>query len=389
VNGGYVLNSLIWSLFGGLVGYQYCKMRLEVNQLKRQARVSENPERVAEPVATPKRDRFGLHRPSVQQVIGTVVVVMAVFSAAFSYIASQRYSQVSKCLTDYVAAYNQVLTDRDQVSQKSRASLRNYILATDGLWKGLALNAPPSGQQASAAQRSASLEVLNGYFASSKRVVDALDAVDQARNKFPIPENLCGATRPLSWIRRDITARWAVVVMMVLGTLATVNQLGSERSEGQVTITQLATERDATAAQGLSLAEQVRQACGSGGQTTSQLGTACQSAERVVRDPIPGPTGRPGPTGAVGPPGTSGLPGTVGPPGATGPPGANGADGKNGKDGVDGANGKDGKDGKAGEPPAGWVVTNTDGSSTTCVRGEGFDSAAPRYTCTTAPAPGP
>jgi hypothetical protein len=178
--------------------------------------------------------------------------------------------------------------------------------------------------------------------------------------------------RALTWITKDRTARWATLLMLTLGAAATISGVRSDTDAQQVTISRVVTERDATAAQGLSLAEQVRAACANGGPTAAQLGDACRSAEHVAHHPVVGPAGRPGTTGA------QGLPGATGP---EGPPGPSGAAGSPGRDGEDGKAGRDGKDGHPGEPPAGWIVTNADGTTQTCTRVPNFDPSAPRYTC--------
>jgi hypothetical protein len=49
--------------------------------------------------------------------------------------------------------------------------------------------------------------------------------------------------------------------------------------------------------------------------------------------------------------------------------------------------GAKGDQGLRGEPPVGWTVEESDGSSTTCGRVAGFDPAAPRYRCSHAAPP--
>jgi hypothetical protein len=113
----------------------------------------------------------------------------------------------------------------------------------------------------------------------------------------------------------------------------------------------------------------VRQACSAGGTTATELASACESANQVVATPIPGPRGIPGTPGSVGP---------RGPAGPAGPPGLNG---KDGAPGVNGTPGKPGTDGRDGAPPAGWVVSNADGSAIACTRVANFHPTAPRYIC--------
>jgi hypothetical protein len=167
---------------------------------------------------------------------------------------------------------------------------------------------------------------------------------------------------------------------------------------------------DTASTEALSLADTIQQAC-TAGTIPEQYRVACAEAGRTqqVVQAIQGPrgpagdAGPEGPVGPVGPLGPDGPPGPVGPPGAdgTGAPGPTGErgrpgiDGTAGEDGTDGQNGTDGAQGDpgdrgpAGEPPVGWTVTRSDGSTETCVRATPFDPAAPRYECTEQPPPDP
>jgi hypothetical protein len=98
-----------------------------------------------------------------------------------------------------------------------------------------------------------------------------------------------------------------------------------------------------------------------------------------------GESGKPAPTLSPSP-GASGASGAPGKPGADstvpGPSGAPGADSTvPGPSGAPGVAGRDGADGADGKPPAGWTWTDRFGDTYTCVPVEGFDPAAPRYTC--------
>jgi Collagen triple helix repeat (20 copies) len=197
----------------------------------------------------------------------------------------------------------------------------------------------------------------------------------------------------LSWMRKDRTAQVATVLMLGLGAFATIFEVSSDKHdlEAQKTqaVTAVVTEKNVVAQRGLSLAEQVQAACLASGPSSEELQRqgACGAADRVVASPgigprgAPGQPGLPGESGSQGPVGPSGPAGKDGAVGPSGPPGADGADGKSGKDGKDGKNGTDG------QPPSGWVVSNADGSTITCVRAKDFSPATPRYTCTGSSAP--
>ncbi|MEU9703095.1 collagen-like protein [Streptomyces sp. NPDC047981] len=118
----------------------------------------------------------------------------------------------------------------------------------------------------------------------------------------------------------------------------------------------------------------------------------------AVPVPIPGPKGDKGDVGEKGDPGEpapSPSPGPSGRPGTDGAPGRDGIDGVDGQDGTPGQNGQDGRDGtngtdgQDGRPPAGWTYTDPQGVTYTCVPVDGFDPAAPRYSCTPTSAPEP
>lgn len=198
----------------------------------------------------------------------------------------------------------------------------------------------------------------------------------------------------LSWLLRDTTAQIIALCGLMLCVVVTLVGLADSRREQrntQAQVVQVVRERDVTAAQGLTLAEQVKAVCSAGPSPGSGWGQACRTADQVVATPIPGPPGPrgapgvPGNAGAPGVPGVSGVPGSTGPIGPTGPTGPPGIPGVPGTDGKSGA---DGKPGRPGEPPAGWIATNADGSTTICARAPNFTPIAPHYVCTTGATPG-
>lgn len=159
---------------------------------------------------------------------------------------------------------------------------------------------------------------------------------------------------------------WALIVAVVVVGVATV--VGSWWFSRSAATTEQ--ELSATATQAQSLAEQIRGECDAGRLS----GPVCGTAAQVVADPIPGPQGAAGEQGPVGPPGPPGADGT---PGPAGPAGEDGMDGADGRDGADGAPGPAGRDGS---PAAGWTATFPDGSTQTCTRSGGPDTA-PTYRC--------
>jgi hypothetical protein len=172
-------------------------MQLDVNEMKRRLHmVSNSPSDEASvvPIEGPlpsEEARWALHKPNVQQLIGIVVVVMAIISVSVAVGYARQLNSVSTCLNGYVNAYNNVLKERDTFANQSRTSLRDYVIASDDLWAGFLKNAPAPGESTTSAQREASIAVLTQYFAKSKVVVSSLDATSEARLRFPIPDNHC------------------------------------------------------------------------------------------------------------------------------------------------------------------------------------------------------
>ena len=194
----YVVNSLFYSLIGAVVGYQYCKMKIDLSQLKRQANMDGDTESTSVAASLdnpiqPRRKGFG--HLSTMQIVGAVVVLMAIVSTSMSAYQSTRLNKISGCLADYAADHAAALRARDEVSARSRQDARAYNLASDNLWLGLVRTAGPAGKEMTKAeqvlQREASLRVLDDYLQSSKTYRGALDAVDKARADFPIPVNRC------------------------------------------------------------------------------------------------------------------------------------------------------------------------------------------------------
>ncbi len=200
--------------------------------------------------------------------------------------------------------------------------------------------------------------------------------------------------------------RWVLIAVVVAAVLFLagsflVAQFGKDAAETQTTAVEgerdvVTGQRDATAARAAGLAQQIQVECAAG----TLDGLICDEAGRVVADPVAGPAGPPGSPGLPGAPGiqgrpgepgTPGLPGEPGPAGESiqGPAGENGADGAPGEDGADGADGAPGMDGS---PAASYTETFPDGSTRTCVR-DGGEDTAPRYRCgeiaDPEPSPGP
>lgn len=190
--------------------------------------------------------------------------------------------------------------------------------------------------------------------------------------------------------------RWLPTLMITLGLLAVAASIWMNRSQSETTqrAEDAQSALDNTAAQAVSLADQITAECIAG----RLAGPVCTHAAEVSADPVPGPAGAPGPPGLDGAPGRPGPPGPLGPPGPTGDPGPPGADstvpgpagspgdtgpaGPPGDDStVPGPSGPPGPPGPPGAPPRGYTQSYSDGSIYTCERSGGTD-ASPTYACT-------
>lgn len=175
----------------------------------------------------------------------------------------------------------------------------------------------------------------------------------------------------------------AVAVFAALAFLIGSVILSQQGKTNAQTQTEVVTgQRDAAGAQAQDLAVQLQAACAAG----TLPKTLCDTAAKVAADPVPGPTGATGATGAAGAQGIQGVPGSaggVGPQGPQGPAGATGPQGpagQSGTDGTPGAAGPQGAAGRDGSPAASSTSTFPDGSTQTCTRSGGPDTA-PTYAC--------
>jgi hypothetical protein len=197
VNIFYVINSLVWSLVGGLAGFKYGQLYRDNVEIKRrlsmvESELPDTPDAPA-PVAPvrPPRWKVLLHEPSSRQLVGVVVIIMAVLTVISGAFYSHQRNAESNCQTAYFNAYTEALRSRDDLATRSRAGLEAYIAASNDLWLGFLKNAPVAGGQSTDAQRAASIAILNDYLAKSRASIADLQEVDRAKQVFPIPANTC------------------------------------------------------------------------------------------------------------------------------------------------------------------------------------------------------
>ncbi|GAA0638334.1 hypothetical protein GCM10010174_70240 [Kutzneria viridogrisea] len=174
-------------------------------------------------------------------------------------------------------------------------------------------------------------------------------------------------------------AIWLAAAVAVLGVLAlgTLFLLRSTELQSQVDALTASAQDNHTAAQ--QLANQVRALGGTPSTVPAgPAGPAGPQGATGATGPA-GPTGPTGPTGPSGPPGPTGAQGATGADGAAGTAGQDGAPGQPGQPGADGAPGTNGRDG---QPPAGWVWTDSTGREQRCTRDTSSPDTAPTYTCT-------
>lgn len=222
--------------------------------------------------------------------------------------------------------------------------------------------------------------------ASSLRLVDpmghpltpGLSVVGEHRRDDGVP-------RWLPWLIAVLA-----VALAVVGLLLGRGQADTQTENAGLTADNgiLEQQRNATAEQATTLADQVVAACAVGGDTAEELQQvgACQQAAQVQATPIVGPQGPPGPPGAsiVGPRGPQGLQGDPGVPGAAGIPGVAGQPGMDGADGSDGATGPagpPGEQGPAGAPVTSFSFTDGEGVRQICARTPNSPDDSPTYDC--------
>lgn len=130
---------------------------------------------------------------------------------------------------------------------------------------------------------------------------------------------------------------WPLVVgvALVVASMAMVVALRASRNDVETVTVQkdiAEAQRDATADQAMTLAEQIAKACQDPAAAKQLPPGSCDQAQQIRSDPVPisGPAGSPGLQGPAGP---AGLPGEQGPKGDPGPPGPPGPAGSQG-DGI-------------------------------------------------------
>jgi hypothetical protein len=219
-------------------------------------------------------------------------------------------------------------------------------------------------------------------------------------------------------LRRIIAG--AVFVLIVMALSALVSEYVSHINTDKTTAQSQANTAGQNAAD---VAGNAVEACLKNPVAAKALGIDCPQAMSVLATPIPGTPGTPGTQGPKGDKGDKGDPGTVSPPlpalaplpplpplpalpgipgsvgtkgdpGATGGTGPKGDKGDPGTAGTAGTSGVGGSNGANGSPAGQYTNTFADGSTQTCTRSGGPDTA-PTYSCpvptppptTTTPAP--
>lgn len=207
--------------------------------------------------------------------------------------------------------------------------------------------------------------------------------------------------RHSQWFRPSVLIAVAVILGLLLSSFILWNQVEKEQTIQQAADTRQTLDEVATP-----LAEICDQNPGIRARETQ----ACDTAEQIVEQGPPGPSGDRGPIGSQGIPGPTGPPGSPGEDGVDGSPGDAGSDGQPGSDGLpgaDGSSGSDGVPGPRGEPgpqgpqgdpgpagtdgsPAARLVLESvgpQGQTLVCDRTD-EDLVSPTYTCTQVADPG-
>lgn len=176
----YILSSAVWSLVGIVIGDYLGRTRIR-------KKIMDDKDSDAPGAA--KSHRIQLHKPTMQQIVGAVIVLLALASISLVTYQRTQLKQATACYAQFATDYSDALRARDGDAQRAREDLIAYTVASADLWRGF-LAAAPQGQP-TPEQRAASLRVLDKYFVSNANYVTSLHAVQEAAKRHPIPANTC------------------------------------------------------------------------------------------------------------------------------------------------------------------------------------------------------
>ena len=138
-----------------------------------------------------KNGSWSLHRPTAQQWLGIVMVLIALASIISLVYQNTQLQHATRCYVQFTQDTAKALQARDADSQRARAAGIDYVVATSEMWRNLLATARPVGQQETEANRERSIAVLNKFFGANATYVSALQALSKSAQAYPIPASHC------------------------------------------------------------------------------------------------------------------------------------------------------------------------------------------------------
>lgn len=116
----YVLQSLVWSAGGFVVGVFVGRLKHEVDEIK-EAAVPEEDEIVAETYTGPDRRRSTDERPiAIPRWLGFVIVLLSVFTVGQAWYFAREDRQVVQCQTRTNQEFQAALATRNRIAEEDR-----------------------------------------------------------------------------------------------------------------------------------------------------------------------------------------------------------------------------------------------------------------------------
>lgn len=181
----YIINSVLWSAVGGIGGYYFGRMRRDVSELRKRVAMDQSDAPGA--VAQGQRTH---HRPTMQQILGVVVVVLALISIATVRYQNAQLAHAQQCYVQFVHDTAGALQARDADSQRAREANIGYLTAMSSLVQGFLTSANPNSAP-TAEQRQEAVASLATFFKANQSYSAALQALNRSAQTYPIPDAHC------------------------------------------------------------------------------------------------------------------------------------------------------------------------------------------------------
>lgn len=118
---GYILQSLPWAIAGALVGFFMGRSTVAVQVIAEA--VQEGADMPAEEIRTPWYRKI-----TAMHVIGTVVVLLGIFTAVQGYVLNDATHRLGQCQVAYSNGFADALDARSQASQDAQNALDDFLV---------------------------------------------------------------------------------------------------------------------------------------------------------------------------------------------------------------------------------------------------------------------